>query len=885
MVEENYESACRLCLNSNSKNINVFENNSYAEIITTISTSLSIQITQNDDFPKFLCTVCIEKVVSWDSFKKLCTESQEQLYQWRERKLQKQREEEEANAILPISRLETSIHIKEEFIEDDFDDSFEYTYETFTPEFNIKFESRSDAESYQHLEKSISPKSKKPVSSNVSSERIPFNYKLVVEMYKDNICKFCSKQFNRNSNLVQHLRLFHMTIPMFTCFCCGKSCKTKLEVQTHRSICKRKSLENSKHSNEIQLNDPLNISEKQVDSTAADYKFSCSLCGKLFKTIEEWTSHRATHVLKINDATSNFDAFSDEKINSDPINTEMVVEQSFSEVLNGVKIENVRSESAVTEQVLDIPEKVSNLTEPNLKPVKKSSRSKRKFNSRPKFSYKTNDYTRNYHCECGKKFITVQGFASHRKYHMRRGEFFSLKSTNKKNKDDVLESHKKPEVVDDKFKCNGCDKVFSLASKFRFHKKRCPNLKQQLPNKTEEVSEIKEDKPKLEEDDINAETEIEQLNVTDKRDHTRCSFCKRKYDNKHRCYKHENNCLQRPTDLRKFIKIHPGAVKCGGCGKCYISKSNYMKHRSRCPNAVLIEAEFQDENPSSSTNSLLCFLCKRPFLSAGALTEHKKRCYFQRTSSCIECKKVFDSFINFRIHYGQNHDRKSLRHAKRLKQMQTKQQNNLNIPGPINNGVTNTWSCKKCRKVFQTLKGYKYHMKTHVTHTCPNCNKFFYHSKHLTKHLEVCQKIEPENHTFNSTLQDPLDTTTTSPSSSKQIVGIAAPCAVCKMSFATISELREHILVKHKPAFIQERKKKTYFCQFCKMAFDRHSDLKQHFNEYHAGNIQSEYPSPPVLKPEELQDENNQICSLCQLSFETQDELFEHVHSLHNMEM
>lgn len=887
MVEENYESACRLCLNSNSKNINVFENNSYAEIITTISTSLSIQITPDEGFPKCLCTVCIEKVVSWDSFKKLCTESQEQLFHWRERKLQKQREEE-ANAISSLSRLETSIHIKEEFIDDDFDDSFEYTYETFTPEFNIKLEPRSDAENYQHLEKSVTPKKKSDPAAPTSS-RIPFNYKLVIEMYKDNICKFCSKKFNRNSNLVQHLRLFHMIIPMFTCFCCGQTYKTKLEVQTHRSLCRRKSLENSKHSNEIEvkdnnLKDPLNISEKQTDSTAADsseYKFSCSLCGKLFKTIEEWTLHRATHVLKINDVSSNYDTILDEKSILEPTNTEISLDQSFAEVLNGVKIENVRSESVVTERETNIPQKVSNVTESISQPVKKSSRSRRKFNSRSKFTFKTNEYIRNYQCECGKKFITIQGFASHRKYHMRRGEFYSLKSTNKKNKDEVVS-----EVVDDKFKCEGCNKVFLLASKFRFHKKRCPSLKQQLPNQIEEVSEIKENKSQLavEQDDISVNTESKKLSTTDNRDSTRCSFCKRKYDNKHRCYKHENNCLQRPTDLRKFIKIHPSAVKCGGCGKCYINKSNYMKHRSRCPNAVLIEAKFEENDPSSSTNSLLCFLCKRPFLSRGALTEHKKRCYFQRTSSCIECKIVFDSFINFRTHYGQSHDRKSLRHARRITQIE-KQSNHI-ISGPINNGAINTWSCKKCRKVFQTLKGYKHHLKTHGKHVCLNCNKFFYHSKHLTQHLEVCQKIPSENQNVvqNVTPKDPLDISS-SPSSSKPIVGIAAPCAVCKMSFATISELREHILMKHKPAFIQERKKKTYFCQFCKMAFDRHSDLKQHFNEYHAGNMKSEYPLPPVLKPEELQDANNHLCSLCQLSFDTYDELYEHVNSLHNMEM
>lgn len=714
------------------------------------------------------------------------------------------------------------------------------------------------------------PKNKSPSKKALAAmrrqrmmNRHEYNCDEVIEMLKAKQCKYCSQRFRHKNNggLIQHVRLHHMDIPLNVCYHCRQIFPSKKEHSHHRKTCRL----TCREMHGCTMCDENDDENNELEESTVQFKFTCTLCetDNMFETVEEWTSHRTTHELtgadqyKCDECPEDFQNevdLEDHKRNHEIVGSpdedgddEPMNDENDKDEVNGEEVKEESQEDGNAEL--------------------SSTQESASGDSRPRRD-------KNYKCsDCNKVFYHPQRYAAHKKSH---------------------KASTPPIPSNSSLICRTCNKRFQYPSKLKEHIKGCER-RHSAPILIKTLMQT----PKQEFSKLVIPHSATRFIDADGNGSCPYKNCDKQFQNKFSLYKHMLRCTLKPRDFEVFTQIHPEAVKCPKCRRFFISQKSYNRHITlgQCGHRPLIvgmqappldtsgyeENDFEASNDTpfddnfsfemihngayqmptndsialipNESNTFTCESCNKTTQSKSGMVEHRKYCHFRLTSCCINCNLPFNDIESFRTHYTEEHAAR----------------NTSVLPIPL--------ECKKCNKLFNNLRSYRLHMiKQHqlqisnrnlstgytdlgahlVQFECEYCHKMFASRSSMRKHIrKVCQvaraqqgdqqhpmdllEIEPYievgGDAMNMRDDDDIDDADEDGNSSSIL------CAVCNTHFENIGELRQHILVKHKPAAMKQKSQRTYFCEYCKMAFNEETDLKEHFANYH--NIDNDVSAPP----------------------------------------
>ncbi|XP_014362572.2 zinc finger protein 2 homolog [Papilio machaon] len=203
---------------------------------------------------------------------------------------------------------------------------------------------------------------------------------------------------------------------------------------------------------------------------------------------------------------------------------------------------------------------------------------------------------------------------------------------------------------------------------------------------------------------------------------------------------------------------------------------------------------------SKSRQTYSCTMCPKRFLKAQTLKAHVKSDHWVlRSHSCGNCKKIFSSEHDLKLHLQI--------HAK-----------------------SDAWTCAECNKQFNCKKQLKRHIERHMEvkrHACAACGKMFSEQYSLRRHERV-HTGEVLHKPFACQLCDKRFRYSALLSAHMAQHGGARPCTcvACGKTFASERLLTSHSLV--------HRDHKPYKCHYCDKTF-RHVSTRNTHHRTHTG--------------------------------------------------
>lgn len=542
------------------------------------------------------------------------------------------------------------------------------------------------------------------------------------------VCRKCGKGFKTPAKLQYHEGT-HAEVKPYQCSICLKPMATKAHLKVHMAVHSEgnyscfcgKMFKSAKryHEHYKLIHDPNN-------------PYRCDICHRNFKNMDSLEHHKKSH--------------------SRPFSCR-VCKKGFRQILSCRMHERIKHK-------IDEPQggKADNNDESTVCPI-----CGKKFkNKHCKEIHLTVHMLEDiFPCpQCGRKFKLQKHLISHMAVHSERE--LPCPKCDKKFKHEKhlkihLNSHLKPH------KCSFCGSRFSneryLKTHLERHKKgippkyyRCPYCEVVCPSLSNVKIHMEDDHPEKPKLSVQPETPLSMLSVPKTRSAIICSvkssnsgvynceICHDKFFNEHVLTKHEmqkhadaeripcSECgvkfLSRRTMRTHLFKEHEIGTKfeCGQCGREFFDESDLEQHISVVHDKkVPVEQlnsyrKVQEVVPKSNVH--LCIICVKRFLSAKSLCSHESS-HENETFSCRVCKKMFNSLIELKEHCG----------------------------------VCSETVCMYCCQEFPTNEKLKRHVKFHkignVMYKCSECNRSFSDvSKlkvHKESHIETTEECAKES--------------------------------------------------------------------------------------------------------------------------------------------
>ncbi|XP_018411031.1 PREDICTED: zinc finger protein 236 [Nanorana parkeri] len=245
---------------------------------------------------------------------------------------------------------------------------------------------------------------------------------------------------------------------------------------------------------------------------------------------------------------------------------------------------------------------------------------------------------------------------------------------------------------------------------------------------------------------------------------------------------------------------HGSSYKCDICLFSFPKETQYQKHMrdhekndkphrcNQCPMSFNIEFNLTLHKATHNVDEPACPACNKKFSRVASLKAHIMLHEKEETLICSECGDEFTLQSHLSLHMEEHRQE---------------------VTG------NKTYSCKSCKKTFESAPQLKDHMKTHFkirvsstrsynrnidrsgfSYSCPHCGKTFQKPSQLTRHIRI--------HTGERPFK----------------------CNLCGKAFNQKGALATH-MVKHTG-------EKPHTCAFCPAAFSQKGNLQSHIQRVHS---------------------------------------------------
>ncbi|XP_002732411.1 uncharacterized protein LOC100379006 [Saccoglossus kowalevskii] len=393
--------------------------------------------------------------------------------------------------------------------------------------------------------------------------------------------------------------------------------------------------------------------------------------------------------------------------------------------------------------------------------------------------------------------------------------------------------------LDERFKCNICDKVFRLKCGVKNH-----------------LLVHSGDKP------------------------YKCSFCDKAYQSYTNCHQHEIRYHGKPgvipnnNERKKLSKTHT----CDECDRGFCSEANLELHKKShleqlpfschiCKRGFILQHNLNEHMKKHDEKSQIqCDTCGKLFINFSALIAHQLTHKGNEPQKCELCAKEFSSLNALKIHTAVIHTNVGIKPPRRKPVRKPKLDADGNV---IQKKVPILLKCELCTKSFKTETQMGIHLARHkglLPFECGECGKSFKYVNGL--------KVHKLKHTGEKPYK----------------------CEECGAAYQGMTHLKLHKKKFHgvdsKGSVITKVRKKMpkdYKCDLCGKAYSTVQSLEKH-QLWHSGNFPFscqecgrgfllEYNYKEHLKIH--RGELNQKCSKCDKAFCNFSALEAHTRSAH----
>ncbi|KAM3614754.1 uncharacterized protein V6R79_018797 [Siganus canaliculatus] len=637
---------------------------------------------------------------------------------------------------------------------------------------------------------------------------------LEMEVQKSFTCTQCNSSFGNKAGLIGH-QCAHTTQALFKCETCNRGFWTKKLLRNHFRKCRFGHISEGKTTENLDV--PL---KAQIDFALNDSVL-------VFK---EGSDTTGTGVLQ-----ANFSHKEDVMAESQQNSTTNAVQSSSSKDKKKVQYQCSECDESFTDGLMLISHLEDHGREEQEKKNNTCSKCGRSFSSQTHLEKhkKMHEVYEQISCpHCPKTFCSVSDLEAHKKCHDKRRTFVCKLCNERFWTGPSLCNHYSEDHPNDVYTCRFCNKTYSVKKSLsrhykKWHQKELKELRssvQEVRGSEQQCSSQVSITGESDESDSGSED-----SGSDSAPYFPCHVCGKTFptseslEDHQRCHLGEKpheceecgRCFYQASQLQQHQRMHKSEFQCQACGRGFVSLFALRKHK----------------HTHGKSRPYRCFECQLSFPGPSQLAEHMS-IHREENFPCDICDRVFRSKSS-RAEHRKSHTKTNIQLFFSPEEPASTSENSLTSNKELK------YRCGVCSERFTDPENLSEHgcmAAKERPYSCLDCNKHFLHASHLKKHRAnhhlswsggkfPCDQCNPSSspckHFRNNpnSQADPAAGPNCNIQSKHERPSEDCICPVCHLGFASFAEFISHFPV-HTAGIFE--------CKICKITFASGSELKEH---------------------------------------------------------